>query len=298
VARNRENLEHYAEPQLRSPVMVAAFRGWNDAGDAASFAASHLVRVWSGEKLAAIDPEEFFDFQSVRPQVTLKEGITRHITWPSNEFWSASLDGAPHDVIVLVGTEPSVRWKSFSRLVLEVAKKHDVHLVISLGALLADVAHSRPVQITGTAVDPDLVARLGLTRSRYEGPTGIVGVLHDAFAHSGIDSASIWAAVPHYLAVTPNPKAALALVEKTSDLIGSPAGVDDLRRATSVYEQRVSEIVAADEDVQAYVRLLEDRADEREREELDATELPSGDALAAELERFLRDRGEGKGEQI
>jgi proteasome assembly chaperone (PAC2) family protein len=278
--------------------MVAAFRGWNDAGDAASFAASHLVRVWSGEKLAAIDPEEFFDFQSVRPQVTLKEGITRHITWPSNEFWSASLDGAPHDVIVLVGTEPSVRWKSFSRLVLEVAKKHDVHLVISLGALLADVAHSRPVQITGTAVDPDLVARLGLTRSRYEGPTGIVGVLHDAFAHSGIDSASIWAAVPHYLAVTPNPKAALALVEKTSDLIGSPAGVDDLRRATSVYEQRVSEIVAADEDVQAYVRLLEDRADEREREELDATELPSGDALAAELERFLRDRGEGKGEQI
>jgi proteasome assembly chaperone (PAC2) family protein len=291
------SIEHYAQPQLRSPVMVAAFRGWNDAGDAASFAASHLVRVWSGEKLASIDPEEFFDFQSVRPQVSLKEGLTRHITWPSNEFWSASVGGSPHDVIVLVGTEPSVRWKTFSKLVVDIAEMHGVQLVISLGALLADVAHSRPVQITGTAAESDLVARLGLTRSRYEGPTGIVGVLHDAFARSGIDSASIWAAVPHYLAVTPNPKATLALVEKAAALVGSSADVDDLRRATTVYEQRVSEIVAADEDVQAYVRLLEERSDEREREEIDATDLPTGDALAAELERFLRERGEDKGEQ-
>jgi predicted ATP-grasp superfamily ATP-dependent carboligase len=165
-------------------------------------------------------------------------------------------------------------------------------MVITLGALLADVPHSRPVQITGTAADAELVDRLGLRRSRYEGPTGIVGVLHDSFATSGIASASLWAAVPHYLAVTPNPKAALALVEKTVELVGLSAPVDDLARATAVYEQQVSEMVAGDEDVQAYVKLLEERADERAREEIDPAQLPSGDALAAELERFLRDRNQ------
>jgi predicted ATP-grasp superfamily ATP-dependent carboligase len=165
-------------------------------------------------------------------------------------------------------------------------------MVITLGALLADVPHSRPVQITGTAADTDLVERLGLTRSRYEGPTGIVGVIHDSLSGSGIASASLWAAVPHYLAVTPNPKAALALVEKTVELMGVSAPVDDLARATAAYEKQVSQMVADDDDVQAYVKLLEDRADERTREELDPSQLPSGDALAAELERFLRDRGE------
>ena len=286
-------ITQYSNVTLRDPVLVAAFRGWNDAGDAASFAAQHLGRVWSATKVASIDPEEFYDFQAVRPQVELVDGITRRITWPSNELWAAHLQGAPHDVLVLVGTEPNVRWRTFSGLIVELARKHGVKLVLTLGALLADVPHSRPVQITGTAVDPELVARLNLQRSRYEGPTGIVGVLHDAFAGSGIDSASLWAAVPHYLAVTPNPKAALALVEKASELVGVGAEVDDLRRATGTYEERVSEMVAADEDVEAYVRLLEERTDERAIEEMDPSRMPSGDELAAELERFLRDKGEG-----
>jgi predicted ATP-grasp superfamily ATP-dependent carboligase len=166
--------------------------------------------------------------------------------------------------------------------------------VITLGALLADVAHSRPVQITGTAVDSDLVRRLNLQRSRYEGPTGIVGVLHDAFSKAGIDSASLWAAVPHYLAVTPNPKAALALVERATQLVGAAAEIDDLLRATNVYEERVTEMVAGDEDVQAYVHMLEERTDEQDGiEEMDPSQMPSGDDIAAEFERFLRDKGEG-----
>jgi proteasome assembly chaperone (PAC2) family protein len=280
------------DQKLREPVMVAAFRGWNDAGDAASFAAQHLGRSWKAERIASIDPEEFFDFQAVRPQVRLVDGITRQISWPANEFWVAHPPEASRDVLIMVGTEPNTRWRTFAGLVAAVAQHHEVQMVITLGALLADVPHSRPVQITGTAADAELVDRLGLRRSRYEGPTGIVGVLHDSFATSGIASASLWAAVPHYLAVTPNPKAALALVEKTVELVGLSAPVDDLARATAVYEQQVSEMVAGDEDVQAYVKLLEERADERAREEIDPAQLPSGDALAAELERFLRDRNQ------
>ena len=276
--------------ELEKPILLAAFRGWNDAGDAASFAASHLARVWSAQKIASIDPEEFYDFQAVRPQVELVDGMTRKITWPANDFSAARL-GAPHDVILLVGTEPNVRWKTFSKLVIEVARRHDVQLVITLGALLADVPHSRPTPVTGTAGDQDLIERLSLQRSRYEGPTGIVGVLHDGCAQAGIPSASLWAAVPHYLAVTPNPKAALALVDKAVELIGAPAEIDDLQRASDKYEERVTEMVAGDEDVQAYVRLLEARADDRALEEpISAEQLPSGDALAAELEQFLRER--------
>jgi proteasome assembly chaperone (PAC2) family protein len=281
------------DQELREPVMVAAFRGWNDAGDAASFAAQHLGRAWGAERIASIDPEEFFDFQAVRPQVHLVDGITRRISWPANEFWVARPTGAKRDVLILVGTEPNTRWRTFAGLVASVAQRHSVRMAITLGALLADVPHSRPVQITGTAADAELVEQLGLRRSRYEGPTGIVGVLHDSFATTGIASASLWAAVPHYLAVTPNPKAALALVEKTVELVGVSAPTDDLARATAAYEEQVSEMVAGDEDVQAYVKLLEERVDEHAREEIDPAQLPSGDALAAELERFLKDRNEG-----
>jgi predicted ATP-grasp superfamily ATP-dependent carboligase len=279
--------------ELRTPVMVAAFRGWNDAGDAASFAAQHLRRVWGAKRFASIDPENYFDFQAVRPHVSLVEGLTRKITWPANEFSAAQLREAPHDILVLVGTEPNMRWRTFTSLIVEVARRRQVQLVVTLGALLADVPHSRPVQITGTAVDTALIERLGLQRSRYEGPTGIVGVLHDAFGRAGIASASLWAAVPHYLAVTPNPKAALALVEKAAELVGASAPTDDLARATKAYEEQVGEMVASDEDIQSYVRLLEERADERTRDEIDPSRLPSGDALAAELERFLRNRPNG-----
>ena len=284
-------ITQHEDVELHDPVLVAAFRGWNDAGDAASFAASHLSRVWSAKKVASIDPEEFYDFQAVRPQVELRDGVTRTISWPSNEIFAAKLPGSPHDALLFVGTEPNLRWKTFSGLVIDIARRYDAQLVITLGALLADVPHSRPVPITGTAADRDLIERLGLQRSRYEGPTGIVGVLHGEFARAGIASASLWAAVPHYLAVTPNPKAALALVEKTVELTGAPAEIDDLQRATMAYEERVAEMVATDDDVQAYVRLLESRSDDRSLENPIAPEdLPSGDALAAELERFLQDR--------
>jgi predicted ATP-grasp superfamily ATP-dependent carboligase len=175
-------------------------------------------------------------------------------------------------------------------LIVDMAKRHQVGLVVTLGALLADVPHSRATPVTGTAADQDLIDQLGLQRSRYEGPTGIVGVLHEGLGEAGIRSASLWAAVPHYLSVTPNPKAALALVDKAVELIGAGAEVDDLQRASVTYEDRVSEMVASDEDVQAYVQLLESRADERDAEPISAEELPTGDALAAELEKFLRER--------
>ena len=279
---------HSSDLDLERPVLIAAFRGWNDAGEAATFAASHLARVWGAEPIADIDPEEFYDFQAVRPSVELVDGLTRKISWPSNEFLAARLEGTPHDVIVLIGTEPNLRWKTFASMVVDVARRHNVELVVTLGALLADIPHSRSVPITGTAISDDLVVRLGLQRSRYEGPTGIVGVVQDALASAGIDSASLWAAVPHYLAVSPNPKAALALVEKAVELIEAPADISDMQLAAASYEDRVAQMVAGDEDVQAYVRMLEERADEREEEE--SLELPSGDALAAELERFLRER--------
>ena len=281
-----ETVERHSDIELNEPVLIAAFRGWNDAGDAATFAASHLSRVWGGERIASVDPEEFYDFQAVRPNVHLVDGITREITWPANEFWAART--GDRDVLLFIGTEPNLRWRTFSRMIVSEARRHGVNFVVTLGALLADVPHSRDVPITGTAADPALVERLGLTRSGYEGPTGIVGVLHDAFGRERVESASLWAAVPHYLAVTPNPKASLALVRQASELVGVPAPVEDLERATSSYEERVSEIVAADEDVQAYVTALEERADE-----IDTSELPSGEALAAELENFLRQRNQG-----
>jgi len=287
-------IQYEEDMELRNPVLVVAFRGWNDAGDAASFAALHLGRVWDARKLASIDPEEFYDFQAVRPQVRLADGITREIQWPTNELWASRLEGAERDVLLFVGTEPNLRWRSFSSVVVELARRHGVQLTITLGALLADVPHSRPVPISGTAMDEDLVARLGLQRSSYEGPTGIVGVLHDAMARSGIDSASLWAAVPHYLAVSPNPKAALALVTKAAELVGRPANVEELERATATYEERVTEMVEADSDVQGYVTMLEERSDRAD--ELDPSELPSGEALAAELERFLRQKN-NEGEQ-
>ena len=290
-----EPLVEHHPVDLRRPILIAAFQGWNDAGEAATFAATHLGRVWNARPVASIDPEEFFDFQSVRPQVELIDGRTRRITWPSNEFSAAKLSGSPHDVLILVGTEPNLRWKTFAQTVVGFARRHDVDLVVTLGALMADVPHSRPVPVTGTAADDELIETLGLTRSRYEGPTGIVGVLHDEFAQASIRSASLWAAVPHYLAVSPNPKAALALVERTIELVGAPADTGELIGATDAYDRRVAELVSSDEDVQAYVRLLEERADERAPEEqIDISDIPSADSLAAEVERFLRE-SEGEG---
>ena len=272
-------------PALRRPVMVAAFEGWNDAGDAASGALAWLRHRWGASRIAGIEPEEFFDFQVSRPQVSLIDGVTRHITWPANDCYAAHVRQADRDVVLLAGVEPNLRWRSFCQSVLTVAGQTGCEMVVTLGALLADVPHTRPVNLTGTAADPELIQRLGLQHSRYEGPTGIVGVLHDACRQSGMPSVSLWAPVPHYVATPPNPKATRALLERLGELLSIPVELAELTTAAQAWEQRVDELVSSDPDVSAYVRQLEERADNR----MDEDDLPSGETLAAELERFLRD---------
>lgn len=274
-------------PQLRRPVLVAAFEGWNDGADAASTAGRYLKERWLARPFATIDPEEFYDFTSTRPQVRLVHGVTRKIAWPEVELSCARLPGTARDVVLLLGHEPQLKWRTFTRHVVGIATELGVELVVILGALLADVAHTRPVRVTGTAADDDLVNRLGLSRSTYEGPTGIVGVLHEAFADAGVPSASLWAAVPHYVASTPSPKAALALVERAAQLLSASLVTADLQVAAADYERQVSEVVAADEDVSAYVQRLEASADEDDVADM---ENITGDALADELERFLRNQ--------
>jgi proteasome assembly chaperone (PAC2) family protein len=274
-------------PQLRRPVLVAAFEGWNDAADAASTAARYLRDRWSARPFASIDPEEFYDFTSTRPQVRLVEGISRKIVWPTNELSAAPLPGAARDVVVLLGHEPQLKWRTFSDQVVQVATELGVELIVVLGALLADVAHTRPVRVTGTAADAELVRRLGLGRSTYEGPTGIVGVLHDAFSRASLPSASLWVAVPHYVASTTSPKAALALVERVAELLSTSIATTDLQVAAADYERQVSEVVTADDDVSAYVRRLEASADDDDVADM---ETVTGDALADELERYLREQ--------
>ncbi len=283
TVKGMDPLHWIDRPTLRRPVLVAAFEGWNDAGDAASSAAHYLAQSWDARPFAEIDPEEFFDFTATRPQVHLEDDLTRRIEWPLNTLASASVPGRGHDAVFFHGSEPQLRWRTFCEKVVGAAKQLDVELVISLGALLAEVAHSKPVRVTGTAVDPELVSRLGLQRSRYEGPTGIVGVLHDAFSRAGIPSASMWANVPHYLAQTPSPKAALALVSRTAELLGTRVQTTDLEIASSSYERQVSELVEADEEAAAYVAHLEEAGPE------DDETFPSGESLADEVERFLRD---------
>ena len=279
-----------SHPTLRRPVLLAAFEGWNDAGDAASSAVRYLRDRWQAKTFATVDPEDFFDFSSTRPHVQLNDDMGREIAWPSNELSAASLPGTSRDVIVLLGSEPQLKWRTFTEELVEVATSLGVELVVTLGALLADVAHTRPVRVTGTAADSDLVQRLGLTRSTYEGPTGIVGVLHEAFSRADIPSASLWAAVPHYVAATPSPKASLALVERAARLLSTSLFTADLQVMAADYERQVSEVVDSDDDVSAYVRRLEDHADDPD--EGGSLELMSGDALADELERFLREQTE------
>jgi proteasome assembly chaperone (PAC2) family protein len=278
-------------PELTRPVMVAAFRGWNDGAQAASLAAGYLAKTWDAERFAEIDPETFFDFQATRPHVSLEEGLTRRIDWPETGFYHARPDGLDRDVVLLLGIEPNLRWRTFSELVVGLARDLGVELMITLGALLADVPHTRPAPVTGSATDKELVERLGLSASRYEGPTGIVGVLHDACRQSGIPSASLWAAVPHYVSLTPSPRGALALCERLGALIGVQVEAEELEEAARTYEEQVSEAVASDEETAAYVEELERRAEQLE----EASELPSGDALAAELTRFLREREQNGG---
>ncbi len=270
---------------MRRPVLVAAFRGWNDGAQGASLAASYLAQRWSARRFGDVDPEEFYDFQATRPHVALVDGMTRRIDWPENAFFHAELPGEERDAVLLLGVEPSLRWRTFTGEVVALAQDLGVELLVTLGALLADVPHTRPAPVTGSATDERLVSELGLAPSRYEGPTGIVGVLHDACRVAELPSASLWAAVPHYASLAASPKAALALCRRLAGLLATDVDLTELERASEAYEQQVSEAVAQDEETEAYVAELERRRDAL-GEELD---VPSGDALAAELTRFLRD---------
>jgi predicted ATP-grasp superfamily ATP-dependent carboligase len=266
-------------------VLVAAFRGWNDGAQGASLAASFLAQSWEARRFADIDPEEFFDFQATRPHVALEGGQTRRIDWPDTVFYHAPIPGLERDAVLSLGIEPNLRWRTFGEEIVDLARDLGVELVVTLGALLADVPHTRPAPVTGSATDPKLVEELGLASSRYEGPTGIVGVLHDACRRAELPSASLWAAVPHYASLAASPKAALALCERLAGLLGTEFELADLERAAEAYERQVSEAVSSDEETAAYVQELEQRRDAL-GDELD---VPSGETLAAELTRFLRE---------
>jgi proteasome assembly chaperone (PAC2) family protein len=275
-------------PTLRRPVLVAAFRGWNDGGQGASLAGGYLAKQWRATRFAEIEPEGFYDFQATRPHVSLVDGVTRRLDWPENAFFHAEIPGTDRDAVVLLGVEPNLRWRTFSELVLELAQDLGVELLVTLGSLLADVPHTRPAPVTGAATDPVLVEELGVEPSRYEGPTGIVGVVHDACRQANVPSVSLWAAVPHYVSLAPSPRAALALVRRLGELLRVDIDVAELEQASDEYSEQVSEAVSTDAETAAYVEELERRVDMLEA----ADDLPSGDTLAAELTRFLREREE------
>ena len=285
----RELRIHERPTSLERPVLIGAFRGWNDGGQAATLAAGYLARLWGAKKFADIDPELFVDFQATRPMVSLEEGRTRKIEWPENTFYRARIPGANRDAILLVGVEPNYRWRTFSEIVTDLARDLGVELAVTLGALVADVPHTRPSPVTGAATDPQLVDELGLQLSRYEGPTGIVGVLLDSCRRVGIPSVSLWAAVPHYVQLAPSPPAAKALCERLAGVLATDIDVTELTEASEEYVEQVSQAVATDTETAGYVEELERRTDSLDWLE-ESDDLVSGDALAAEITRFLRDR--------
>jgi proteasome assembly chaperone (PAC2) family protein len=274
-------------PQLRSPILVCAFAGWNDAASAATTALESVAASIDSEVVARIDPEEFYDFQVNRPTIRLIEGQTRHIDWPANTLLAARVPAAEHDLALLSGIEPNLRWRTFADAVLAVAQRLGVEMLVTLGALIADVAHTRPVPITGLASDPELVERLGMSRSSYEGPTGIVGVVHDRCRRRGLTSASLWAAVPHYVAAVPNPKAALALLRRLEGITGIAVDASDLEDATERFEDQVSRAVSANPEIEELVRNLE----AAQGDEIELGQDVSADEIAREFQRFLRQRG-------
>ncbi|MGH3390996.1 MAG: PAC2 family protein [Actinomadura sp.] len=272
-------------PELVDPVMVAAFEGWNDAGEAASGVIRHLESSWNATPIAELDPEDYYDFQVTRPTVELVDGETRQIIWPTTRiFWARPPDSS-HDVILVHGIEPNMRWRSFCGELLDRTLDLEVETVVLLGALLADAPHTRPVPVTGTTSDRNLGASLNLEQSRYEGPTGILGVLQDTCARADLTTIALWASIPHYVAQPPSPKATLALLRRVEDLLDVTVPLGDLPEEARAWEHGVNELAERDSEVAEYVKALE--------EQKDATELPeaSGDAIAREFERFLRRRG-------
>lgn len=277
------------KPELHDPVLIVAFEGWNDAGDAATIAAGHLAERLDASAVAEIDPEVFYDFSTTRPLVHLDHERQRSLTWPTNQLLAAKVPGAAHDVVILLGVEPQLRWRAFSETVVAAARELGVTTVLSLGALLSDVPHSRPVDIYGATDDEALMTTLNLSRSSYEGPTGIVGVLSTACREAGFTTVSFWAAVPSYVPGAPSPKAGLALVHRTSELLSTSLYVTDLEIAAASYERQIDELVSEDDDTLAYVADLEEAWDAEDDED-DLADDP--ELLVAEVEDFLRDTNE------
>lgn len=279
-------------PTLNRPIMLLAFMGWNDAGTAATFATKFLLQRLAAQKFASLDPETFYNFVEQRPTVKVKNGV-REISWPANEFSYASHPGLLQDVIIGLGVEPHLRWRTYMDSIMHIVEEYNVELVVTLGALLADVSYARPVRVHGAASDTALAQRLRLGVSKYEGPTGIVGALHDRCRLKGLPSITIWANVPHYITASPNVKAALALVRRILTLLDFSTDLNDLERASAEFDKRVADVLASDPKVADYVRRLEEQDDSDDEaseqpDEIDA--LPSGEDLARELERFLRDQ--------
>ena len=280
---------HRQPEGLRRPVLITAFSGWNDAAESATVAARYLGTAFGAEKFAEIDPEEFYHFGLSRPQVRYKAGseTEREIVWPTTDFSVAQAPGLTRDLVIAVAGEPHLKWRSYCAAILELAKRCDVSLVVTLGALLAEVPHTRPIRISGTASDPELAARLGVKPTRYEGPTGIVGVLNTACREAGMTNASLWANVPHYISGIENPKAALAIVQRVLTMLNAEADLTDLEDATKQFEQNLAEIVAQNAKIKAYVAKLEAR-DVEEPEPAAASDLPPAAELVEEMEQFLR----------
>ena len=284
---------HTMPERLRRPVLITAFSGWNDAAESATTAARYLATTFHAEKFAEIDPEEFYHFGLTRPYVRFKTGseTEREIVWPATEFSLARPAELARDLIIGVAIEPHLRWKTYCAAVLELARRCDATLVLTLGALLAEVPHTRPIRLSGGASDPELAARLGLRPTRYEGPTGIVGVLNTSAREQGMATASLWANVPHYISGIENPRATLALVQRVLTLLNGAADVSDLEEAVRQFDQNLTEIVSQNQKIAGYVKKLESRdaeADEPAAPEAAESDLPPASELVAEIEQFLR----------
>ena len=273
-------------PALRSPVLVASFSGWNDAANAASTAIGAIAASLETELVARIDPEEFFDFQANRPAIEIAEGEMQGIEWPDNLFVAAHAEGAERDLLIISGTEPSTRWRTFCSAVLDVAERCGVESVVTFGSLIADVAHTRPVPITGLATDEEMIAQLGFEDVAYEGPTGVLGVFHGICRERGLSAASLWAAVPHYAAAVPNPKAGLALLRRLEGIVGIAVEAVELEEAAAQFETQVTQAVAANPEIREMVERLEEQQDEVAG--FSQEDVPSGDAIADDFQRFLR----------
>ena len=283
-----EQVRWLSEPTLTHPVLIAGFTGWNDAGDASSVALRTMIEAWGANALAEIDPEPFTDFATVRPQIKLDDNRQRNIVWPTVGVWSVSLPGT--DVILVLGPEPALRWRAFSDQIVGICDRFGVAMAVSLGALLADVPHSRPVQLIGTATEETLIERFELQRSQYEGPTGIVGVLHDALHRAGLATASLWAAVPGYASQVPSPKAAMALIERVCTMIGTPAPLHTLAAGAADYDAHVAALIGDDDDMAEYLSRLEEIVDDVDDGSMDSAEPVDPEELMNEVEQFLREQ--------